>query len=233
MSAGVPLSDPATGLADLDEYEAPDAIVHRSRAMTPLTWGLLFLLTAVGGFLVGAKVQGSRSTTTTGAVAATGRAATAAGAAGSTTTVAGRGGQGSTASTVAGGQAGQGAQATGGRNGGVPAGATVGQVKLVDGTNLYLQDTQGDVVKVITAPGLAVAVSKPGTIADLQPGDTVIVLGDTNADGSVNATSVRTGGAGAGFGGGGGGGGGGGTGGGTGGTGGGRNAGAPASVPGG
>jgi len=195
-----PVPTPTDGLVDLDVYEAHDPVVHRSRAMTPLTWGLLFVLTAVGGFVAGAKVQGTRTTTTTTATGGTGAAARGAAAAGASTTVAGRAGQaaGATGSTVPGGAAAQGS----GRNGGVPAGATVGQVKLVDGANLYVQDTQGDIVKVVTPPGLAVAVSKPGTIADLKPGDTVIVLGDTNADGTVNATSVRTGGLGGGGGGG-------------------------------
>ena len=73
-------------------------------------------------------------------------------------------------------------------------------MKLIDGTNVYIQDNQGNAIKVTTAAGVVVNVSKVGTIADLKPGDTVIVQGTTDADGNVAATSITAGGAG-GFGG--------------------------------
>jgi hypothetical protein len=203
----------STDLAELDAYEEePEAIKMRPHLMTKLTWVLLFVLTLGAGFVAGAKVQKSRTPATTTAAAAI---ATRAGTGTGTNRTAGSTVAGATGATGATGQG-----ATGqGRNGGVPAGATVGQVKLVDGNNLYVQDTAGDIIKVITTPAIAVQVTKAGTIADLKPGDTVIVQGQANPDGSVNATTVRSGAAG-GFGGGGfGGTGTGGTGTGTGGTG--------------
>jgi hypothetical protein len=62
----------------------------------------------------------------------------------------------------------------------------------VDGTNVYVQDQQGNIVKVSTQPGMVVTVSKPGTVADLKPGDTVVVRGQAGADGTVAATSLTT-----------------------------------------
>jgi hypothetical protein len=183
----------STDLAELDAYEEePESIRLRPHLMTKLTWALLFVLTLGAGFVAGAKVQKSRTTTTTtGAAATAARAGTGTGTNRTASSTAGSTAAGATGAT------GTGQGATGqGRNGGVPAGATIGQVKLVDGNNLYVQDTAGDIIKVVTTPAIVVQVSKAGTIADLKPGDTVIVQGQTNADGSVNATTVRTGAAG-------------------------------------
>ncbi|RCH67346.1 hypothetical protein DT019_17070 [Streptomyces sp. SDr-06] len=81
------------------------------------------------------------------------------------------------------------------------AGLTIGTVKLVDGSTLYVTDTQGNVVKVTTAGSTQVTEAKSGKVSDLQPGQTVTVRGSQNAAGDVAATTVTEGGA-SGFGGG-------------------------------
>ncbi|MEA3020795.1 MAG: hypothetical protein QOI47_2319 [Actinomycetota bacterium] len=86
-------------------------------------------------------------------------------------------------------------------------GAIVGTVKLVDGSNVYIEDQSGTVTKVTTDASTTVRVSKPGTVSDLKPSDTVVVQGSTGKDGTVAASSISTGGGRGGFGGGGGGGG--------------------------
>ena len=64
-------------------------------------------------------------------------------------------------------------------------------MKLVDGTNVYVQDTAGDDIKVTTSPSTQVTVSHPGKVSDLAPGSTVIVQGTASSDGtSVAATSI-------------------------------------------
>jgi hypothetical protein len=73
-------------------------------------------------------------------------------------------------------------------------GATIGTVKLVDGNNVYLTTTSGATVKVTLAKGGTVAVSKKGSLADLTPGSTVVVVGRTASDGTVIATAVTEGG---------------------------------------
>ena len=81
-------------------------------------------------------------------------------------------------------------------------GATIGQVKLIDGNNIYVTDASGNVVKVATTPDSKITVTNAGTVKDVKPGDTVLVTGSTGSDGTVTATDVRDQGAGgAGFGG--------------------------------
>ncbi|MEV8523967.1 hypothetical protein AB0451_07375 [Streptomyces sp. NPDC052000] len=83
----------------------------------------------------------------------------------------------------------------GGGNPGAAAGLTIGTVKLVDGSTIYVTDTQGNVVKVTTAGSTQVTEAKNGKVSDLQPGQTVTVRGSQNASGDVAATTVTQGGA--------------------------------------
>lgn len=100
------------------------------------------------------------------------------------------------------GQGDQSGQRQGGGTGpGAAGGLTIGTVKLVDGSTIYVTDTQGNVVKVTTADSTQVTEAKSGKVSDLQPGQTVTVRGSQNASGDVAATTVTQGGA-SGFGGG-------------------------------
>ncbi|GAA1086567.1 DUF5666 domain-containing protein [Kitasatospora arboriphila] len=112
-----------------------------------------------------------------------------------------------------GGRAGNGGGNAAGGNapGGQGAGFTRGTVASVDGTTVYLTDASGNTVKVTTADSTKVTLNKEGKIGDLQPGQTVTVLGQKGSDGSYTATQLTEGAAG-GFGGRGGGTGNGGTG---------------------
>jgi hypothetical protein len=160
----------------------------RRRRFGPLTFALAGVCIATAGFLVGVQVQKSSADNSgsSGLASAFGTGAGAGGARGAGGTGSG-GGAGSTA----------GGGGFGGR-GGAAAGVTFGQIKLVDGTNVYVTDAQGNTVKVAAA-NAQVTTSQPGTVGDLKPGDTVIVRGQAGKDGTVQATSVSTGG---GFGGG-------------------------------
>jgi len=220
--AVVPLdgaSPPAIGAGlgwdALDDTPLPP---RRPKLVTPLTWSLFGLLLAVGGFALGAKVGRDHAPTATAGAAGAFGAAARANATGATTTVAGRtqagaapaGGAPVAGAPAAGGQPAAGATpgasapanaAAAGNGGGLGGAAAFGQVKLIDGTNVYIQDNQGNAIKVTTAAGVVVNVAKVGTVADLKPGDTIIVQGTTDADGNVAATSITAGGAGGGFGG--------------------------------
>jgi hypothetical protein len=150
---------------NIDDFVAP----RRRRVLPSATWALLFALVGGGGFLAGVKAQhSSGSTTTSGAALANafrnggGRAA---------------GGNGAGVGAAAGAAGGQGA-------------ATVGQIKLVDGDNVYISDAQGNVVKVHLAATATVSVTKAATVADLKAGANVLVRGAAGADGTVEATSV-------------------------------------------
>ncbi len=73
--------------------------------------------------------------------------------------------------------------------------ATAGQVKLVDGANIYVTDAHGNVVKVVTTPAVRFTKTGAGPITDVRPGDTVIVQGQKGEDGIVTATAVANSGA--------------------------------------
>ncbi|MGW4382129.1 hypothetical protein [Kitasatospora sp. NPDC004531] len=88
------------------------------------------------------------------------------------------------------GQNGQGGQQPGG------GGFTRGTVKQVDGTTVYLTDANGNTVKVTTGDSTRVTTTKEGKVGDLQPGQSVTVLGSKGADGSYSATQLTEGGAG-------------------------------------
>jgi hypothetical protein len=200
------MSDTAELPADAyAELAASERQPHQPRARRSFHWptvALVLALVATIGFLAGVQVQ-KRHTP----------AATAVGAFG-----AGTGGGANRTGT------GQGAGATGA--GGAGGGATVGQVKVIDGSTMYVLDRDGNTVHVSTSASSRFSKTVDGSVQDVRPGDTVVVQGTKAADGSVDASSVTIGGAGGfsgrggGRGGGGGGGGGAGRGGGTGGTGG-------------
>ena len=137
-----------------------------------------------GGFVVGVQLQ-------------KGQAPAAVSTASGGTGFAGRTGFGAAAAATGSRTAG----GTAGAPGAAGGGATVGQVKLIDGTNVYVTDTSGNTVKVATT-GSTISKSAPATVTDLAIGDTVIVRGATGSDGTVAATAITDSGAGgaAGFG---------------------------------
>jgi hypothetical protein len=177
---------------------------RRPKVFTPVTWTMVALLLTAGGFALGAKVgrdsapAATASAPNLGGFGGFGARPNAAGGTGAgastgvTTTVAGRAANaGATGQPAA---APTGAPAGGGGFGG----GTFGTVKLIDGTNVYLQDNSGNVIKVTTTPEASITVSKKGTVADLKAGDTVVVQGAADADGNIAATAIVAGGLGAG-----------------------------------
>lgn len=95
-------------------------------------------------------------------------------------------------------QPGGAAQPGAGQTGGAASAVTTGTVKVVDDSFIYVSDSTGNIVKVKTDAGTKIQVTRDGRTVDLKPGDTVVVRGETGADGSVAATAVTEGTAGAG-----------------------------------
>ncbi|MFI9591980.1 hypothetical protein [Nonomuraea sp. NPDC052265] len=94
------------------------------------------------------------------------------------------------------GQRGNGGQPGGGQNGGLGqrvGGGTVGTVEKVDGDKVYLKTMDGSTVTVTTSDQTTVQISKPGKVADLAAGTTVVVRGQQSGDGSVTATTITQG----------------------------------------
>ncbi|MFB8235385.1 hypothetical protein ACFC58_02430 [Kitasatospora purpeofusca] len=98
------------------------------------------------------------------------------------------------------GQGAQGGQGGGQGTGGGQGGFTRGTVKAVDGTTVYLTDANGNTVKVTTGDSTKVQLNKEGKVGDLQPGQSVTVVG-TPSDGGYAATQLVEGAAAGGFGG--------------------------------
>lgn len=95
----------------------------------------------------------------------------------------------------------QGSGGTGNSAGG-SGGSTIGTVKLIDGKNIYVTDTQGNVVKIVTNGDTQISVNRDGKVSDLTASKTVLVQGTKRADGTVVATQISETGALAGAGGG-------------------------------
>ncbi|MFB7662806.1 hypothetical protein ACFC1R_02520 [Kitasatospora sp. NPDC056138] len=125
---------------------------------------------------------------------------------GTTQRAAGQRGQGFGQGGQGGGQGGQGGRRGGGQGGQGGAGFTRGTVKTVDGSTVYLTDANGNTVKVTTGDSTKVQLNKEGKVSDLQPGQTVTVVGTPDSSGGYAATQLTegAGGFGGGFGGGGG-----------------------------
>lgn len=176
----------------LDEYVDDDIVVPppRRRMVTGLSWFLGAALVAAAGFAGGVVLERHKLPATASATRAAGAGRGFGGAAGAS---------GASGVTGPSGVTGGGATTAGGRGG------TVGTVQLVDGNNVYIQDTQGNTIKVTLASGGTVTVAKAGALSDLQPGATVRVTGTTGANDTMQATSISDLGAlgGGGFGGGG------------------------------
>ncbi len=151
-------------------------ITRRSRGSTRLTIALFVMFGISAGFLVGVligKDHGNSSSTDGGA--------------GSFAALAQQFGGAGAALGAGGGGAGGGGAGGGGAGFG---GGTTGQIKLIDGTNIYVVDSQGNTVKVSTTPSSTISTSQPSTLSALQLGDNVVVRGTTGSDGTVTATSI-------------------------------------------
>jgi hypothetical protein len=168
-----PPDDPLVDLDDITPDETLAADVRRIRVTTPLTRVLLALVVVAVAMLGGALLDrwqrpASSGSSNLAAIAAQFRNGGPSGASGAS------------------GASGNGAGGLGGAGG-----ATIGTVKLVDGNNVYVQDLQGNTIKVTTKPSTTVSVTKTGKTSDLAPGSTVIVQGKQNPDGtSMAATSI-------------------------------------------
>ncbi|HWS44502.1 MAG TPA: hypothetical protein VN636_01455 [Acidimicrobiia bacterium] len=163
---------PAAGIPvppyDGDDDEPVFRPRPRKRAHT-LTFVLGGLVLAALGFLGGVAVQKHEDRGSTTSAAGTTAAARA----------------------FARGTGGTGASGSGGGGfAGRLGGATVGTVKLVDGKNIYVTDSNGNVVKVVTTDASQLQKTDAATVKDVVPGETVVVRGTQNSDGSVTASSL-------------------------------------------
>jgi hypothetical protein len=177
--------DADEGIEAVLGFELPPPVERRRRSRVNVaTAGLAVIALLAGAFYAGVSVEKSHAKSSTSGNLAAAFSRFAGGRAGG----AGARGAGATGAT--------GATGSGTAAGGAGGGATVGQVKLVDGKNVYVTDASGGITKVVTNASSTITVTQSGTVAEVKPGDTVIVRGAVGADGSVTAASLTDSGAG-------------------------------------
>jgi hypothetical protein len=192
----------------LDNGDGLTAVLNRRpRAKLPsLTVILVVVVVAsagfIGGILVGKHYGSSGSPASRfGAFAAAGASPSAGTGSGPRAGFGGAGGAGGAGGGFGAAGAGAGFGGAGGAGGGAAGNATVGTIKLVDGSTVYVQTSAGDIVQVSTSSGTKVTASSTVPVKSLQPGEAVIVEGSKNSKGGVSATSISQTSAGAGVGG--------------------------------
>jgi hypothetical protein len=179
LEPGLPL--PAD-VGDDDDVaaELETLALSRRRKLPRVTLALTVALVGAGAFIGGAEAQkhlGSTSNASSGSGT----------------------GASSFASRFRGG-----GTATGGTSGASAfGGATIGTVTAIKGSTLYVTDASGNTVKVTTSAATQVSKTVSGTVKSVLPGNTVVIRGTAAKGGTIAATTITLGGAGAaGFGGG-------------------------------
>jgi hypothetical protein len=150
----------------IDAGEWPDAsaevpIGRRARRLTPLTGGLLAVAIAAVGFVAGVLIEKGQTSSSGGSLP--GALSSASGGPAGALTRAGSGG----------------------------SGPTLGTVANVSGRTLYVTDAQGNTIKVLTSKSSTVSRSAESKVADIHPGDTVVIQGPKRRSGTVSAQSIQ------------------------------------------
>lgn len=164
-----------------EEYETEPLPLPRRRRLPLLTAALAVALIGAGTFVAGVEAQkhwgGSGSPT--GARGAAGFAS--------------RFGGTSTDRTQTGTTAGSGARDSQGGGGFLGGGATIGTVQVIKGTTLYVTDSSGNTVKILTSPASSVSKTVSTNVKAIRPGDTVVVRGTAQKNGDITAESISIG----------------------------------------
>jgi hypothetical protein len=175
-------------LEESPESELPPR--PRRRLLTPVPLALMGVLAIACGFIGGVLVEKGQNSSSSSGGAAAGLAsrfaALRAGASGASGTsgAAARSGSGS---------------AAGGFGSGGAAGAggftrpTAGTVAYLDGSTLYVTNSEGNTVKVTTSAGTTVNKTVKSSVKGIHPGETVTITGETGSGGSLSAESINVG----------------------------------------
>ncbi len=70
---------------------------------------------------------------------------------------------------------------------------TAGTVAYLAGSTLYVTNSEGNTVKVITSPATSVSKTVKSSLRGIHPGETVTIVGATGSSGTVNAESISVG----------------------------------------
>lgn len=151
----------------------------RRRLLTPLPLALVALLLAALGFIGGVLVEKGQGPS--GSSAATGAAAS---------------GFASRRRAAAGAGAGAAGGSVGARSGSSAGGfarPTVGTVAYLEGSTLYVTNSEGATVKVKTTPATGVTKSVKSAVSGIHPGESVTITGASGSNGAISAESITVG----------------------------------------
>jgi hypothetical protein len=164
------------GELDEDWYPELEELPQRPRRklITPTTVALAVVLFAACGFIGGVLVQKGQASGTPATGGASGVASRFAAAA------AGASGASGTAGF---------ASRFGGLFGGAGGGAS-GTVSSISGSTLYVTETSGNTVAVVTTPESKITKSESVKSSAIHPGDSIVVEGITGSSGTITASSV-------------------------------------------
>jgi hypothetical protein len=172
----------------------------RAHANPAVVTGLGAIILAAAGFTGGVVVQKHRGGdgTATAAAGGPGGGQMPSGFAGGPPGANAMGNASSSSAGTTPGSSGQsgapGSQAGGGQaNASSASGSslTTGEVANVRGGTIYVTKSDGTVVRVVAASGATVARTSKSAMTAVHPGDTVVISGAKDDDGTVKATSVR------------------------------------------
>jgi hypothetical protein len=179
-----------TATVDLHSEELPPRPRRRllGAGGNPVALTLLAILLTACGFIGGVLVQkgeGGSGSSSAGAGGLASRLAAFRGGSGGARAAPGGALLGASSG---GGDAIGGARAGGGAGAGAP---TVGQVAYVAGDTLYVTDFEGNTIKVVASAGTQVTRTIKSRAKSVRPGETVVVTGSSESDGTIRAQSVR------------------------------------------
>lgn len=194
QEAGSPSDTPPTeayepAYESSEWIEEPDEDLPRRprrRLLSPLPLALLGVLLTACGFIGGVLVEKGQnsSSSSSGASGLAARFAALRGAGTST---------GATGSATGAGASSSAAEAAGFTR------PTAGTVAYLDGSTVYVTNSEGNTVKVITSDATSVSKTVKSSVSDIRPGETVTVRGATGSGGSITAESLTVGASGSGL----------------------------------
>jgi hypothetical protein len=169
----------------------------RRRLLTPVPLALMGILAIACGFIGGVLVEKGESSSSSSAGGVSGLAARfaalRAGASGTTGTTGTSGATGTGTRSGAGSAAGG---LFGGSSGGAGGGftrPTAGSVAYLDGSTLYVTNSEGNTVKVTTSAGTTVSKTVKSSVKSIHPGETVTITGESGSSGSLSAEQINVG----------------------------------------
>jgi hypothetical protein len=162
----------------------------RRKLLTPIPLALLGVLLIACGFIAGVLVEKGQSSSSSSGGGASSLASRFAALRGGAAGASGTSGASSTGARTGAGAGGFGGAS--GSSGGFKR-PTAGTVAYLDGSTLYVTNSEGNTVKVTTSAGTTVNKTVKSAVKSIHPGETVTITGETGSGGAISAESISVG----------------------------------------